>query len=307
MSTKNQIKIIISAEEAGERLDLAISGLYPEISRSRLQKEIKNGNILVNSKPAKPSQILKTDDEILVSLEESPKIEILPENIPIEVLYEDESCAVVYKSKNMLTHPTSKETAGTLVNALLYRFDSLSDCNGDFRPGIVHRLDRNTSGLLLIAKNNPSYENLKAQMQARTITKKYYAVVGGVFDTDSGTINANIGRHPSKPEKMAVTPDGKPAVTHYKVLERFKGFSLLDITLETGRTHQIRVHMAHIGHPIVNDAFYGGPKLPVKTTEQVLQAYSLTFVSPNDGIERTITINFDDDIIKVLNYLRNTK
>ena len=307
MNTKNQTKIIISAEESGERLDIAISRLYPLISRSRLQKEIKNNRILVNSEPAKPSQILKTDDEIEISIEEARKPEILPENIPLEVLYEDETCAVINKPKNMLTHPTTKETSGTLVNALLYRFKTLSDCNGELRPGIVHRLDRNTSGLLLIAKNNAAYEDLKQQMQARTIKKHYYAVVSGNFDTDSGTISTNIGRHPAKQEKMAVTPDGKPAVTHYKVIERFKGFSLLDIRLETGRTHQIRVHMSHIGHPIVNDSFYGGAKLPVKTTEQALQAYSLTFISPADGIEKTISINFDDDIIKLINYLRSTK
>lgn len=307
MNTKNRNKIIITPEEAGERLDSLLCTLYPGLSRSRIQKEIKNGCILVNKAAAKPSKILKIEDEIDISIEEPAKIEILPENLLLKILYEDEKCAVILKPKNMLTHPTAKETSGTLVNALLYHFKTLSDCNGEFRPGIVHRLDRNTSGLLLIAKTNDSYENLKLQMQNRTIEKRYYAVVSGNFENEEGTISTNLGRHPSKPEKMAVCADGKPAITHYSVAERFKGYTLLDIKLETGRTHQIRVHMAHIGHPIVNDSFYGGAKIPVKTTEQALQAYSLTFVSPADGQERTISTDFDDDIIKVLNYLRSTK
>lgn len=307
MSTRNFNKYIISVDEAGERLDVTAARLYPEISRSRLQKEIKSGNILINSLPAKPSQILKTDDELIIEIEEQTHPLILPENLPLKILYEDEACAVINKPKNMLTHPTTKETSGTLVNALLYKFESLSDCNGEFRPGIVHRLDRNTSGLLLIAKTNDAYEHLKSQIQNRSITKKYYAVVSGNFDNDEGTISTNIGRHPAKPEKMTVTEDGKPAVTHYKVIERFNGYTLLDILLETGRTHQIRVHLSHINHPIVNDSFYGGAKLPVKTTEQALQAYSLTFISPFDDKDRTITIDFDDDIIKLLNYLRSTK
>ena len=175
------------------------------------------------------------------------------------------------------------------------------------RPGIVHRLDRNTSGLLMVAKNNSAYEALKKQMQERTIEKKYYALVCGALKDDEGTIIENIGRHPSKPEKMAVTPDGKPSVTHYKVIERFQAHTLLDVTLETGRTHQIRVHMAYIKHPIVNDTMYGGSKLPVKTSEQVLQAYSLKFVSPADNSQKHITLDFDSDIIKTLNYLRSKK
>ena len=189
MSTKNRNKIIITPEEAGERLDSLLCTLYPGLSRSRIQKEIKNGCILVNKAVAKPSKILKIEDEIDISIEEPAKIEILPENLPLKILYEDEKCAVILKPKNMLTHPTAKETSGTLGNALLYHFKTLSDCNGEFRPGIVHRLDRNTSGLLLIAKTNDSYENLKLQMQNRTIEKRYYAVVSGNFENEEGTIS----------------------------------------------------------------------------------------------------------------------
>lgn len=304
-NTKNE-NIVITSDDAGKRLDVFLSELYPDISRSLIQKQIKSGCVQVNQKTTKPSCCLKIDDSIDTSFE-TPKIEISPENIDIEVLYEDSAMAVIKKPKNMLTHPTAGETTGTLVNALLYRFNSLCDLNGTMRPGIVHRLDRNTYGLLMIAKTNEAYEYLKDKMQKHEIKKKYYAVVSGNFDSDKGTISANIGRHPSKPERMAVTPDGKPSVTHYKVIERLDGYTLLDIILETGRTHQIRVHLSSIGHPIVCDSLYGGAKLPVRTSEQVLEAYSLTFTSPDDESEHTISIGYDDDIIKVLNYLRNTK
>lgn len=305
---KNEMpeKFYIDPEDAGSRLDVFLSTLYPEISRSALQKQIKLGNIKVNCLNTKNSYILKTDDMLEINIDLGEKIILEPENIDVDVLYEDEEMLVVNKPKNMLTHPTAKETTGTLVNALLGKYP-LCDCNGEYRPGIVHRLDRNTSGLLMIAKTNRAYEFLKEQMQARTIEKKYYAVVGGNFEVNEGTINKNIGRHPSKPEKMAVIQDGKPSVTHFKVIERFRGFTFLDITLETGRTHQIRVHMAAIGHPVVNDSLYGGAKIPVNTQEQVLQSYSLTFVSPSDNEQKTVTIGQSCDIIKTVNYMRNKK
>lgn len=301
-------KFYIDEEDSGIRADVYLSNIFSDLSRSYIQKQIKNGNILVNNSELKPSQILKNEDEISVNIELETEFRIEPENIPLDIKYEDDVMLVVNKPSGMLTHPTSVEKTGTLVNALLYYTNGrLCDCNGLYRPGIVHRLDRNTSGLLMIAKTNDAYEHLKRQMQQRSIEKKYYAIVSGTFDEPAGTISADIGRHPTKPEKMAVVINGKPSITHYKVLEVIDNFSLIEINLETGRTHQIRVHMSHIGHPIVNDSFYGGKILPVKTHEQVLQAFSLKFVTPFDNTQKHIETGFDNDIIKTLNYLRCKK
>ena len=301
-------EIRLTGDCPGERVDRFLSENMADLSRSYIQKLLKDGSILVNGRSVKANYKINEDDEITIQIPDPEVLDILPENIPLDIKYEDESMLVVNKPAGMLTHPTSTETTNTLVNALLYYTNGhLSDCNGINRPGIVHRLDRNTSGLLMIAKTNAAYENLKAQMQSKTVEKKYYAIVCGNFEAPEGTIDKNIGRHPTKPEKMAVVPDGKPSVTHYKVLEQFKGYTLLEINLETGRTHQIRVHMSHIGHPVANDTMYGATKFPVKTKEQVLEAFSLKFVSPADNAQKHIEIGFDDDIIKSLNYLRSKK
>lgn len=306
--TLNLSENFIIEEDANKRIDTFLSDIYTDLSRSYIQKQIKSGNVLLNNLPVKVSQILKTDDVVNVSFDIQTEVVIEPENIGLDIRYEDDSMLVVNKPSGMLTHPASTEKTGTLVNALLYHYpNSLSDCNGANRPGIVHRLDRNTSGLLMIAKNNAAFESLKKQIQEHSVEKKYYAVVSGNLETDTATINKNIGRHPTKPERMAVTPNGKPSVTHYRVLERFGSHTFIEITLETGRTHQIRVHMSHIKHPIVNDTLYGGQKMPVKTNEQVLQAYSLKFNSPQDGELKTVKLDFDDDIMKTLNYLRSKK
>lgn len=299
---------IVEDSDANSRIDTFLSNIYSGLSRTFIQKQIKDNHVLVNNKIVKPSYILKTDDTVIIDFKTESVYTINPQNINLDIRYEDESMLVVNKPSGMLTHPTSIEKENTLVNALIYKYgDNLSNCNGNNRPGIVHRLDRNTSGLLMIAKTNDAYAFLKEKMQLRDIEKKYYAVVCGNIEQDESTINENIGRHPTRPEKMAVTKDGKPSVTHYKVLERFGTHTLLDIKLETGRTHQIRVHMAYIGHPIVNDTMYGGAKIPVKTSEQVLQAYSLTFISPYDNKVHNVKIDYDSDIIKTLNYLRSKK
>ena len=305
--TKKLKKTFTSTNNAPERIDSYVSSEFEDFSRSQVQAFVKNGLLTVNSQRVKPSYKLNDGDVIEILYEDEEEIKIIPENIPLDIRWEDENMLVVNKPKNMLTHPTTKELTGTLVNALLFKYGygGLSDINGSMRPGILHRLDRNTSGLLMIAKNNFAHENLAEQIRSKTAKRNYLAVVSGVFENRSGTISSNIARHKTKPEKYTVADDGKPSVTHYKVLEQFDKFAFVELELETGRTHQIRVHLSSVGHAIVNDSLYGGQKIKVKTTEQVLQAYKLSFLNPVNRID--IAISPDDDIIRVLNKLRSEK
>lgn len=302
-------KYVFSVQSLTEpiRLDTFLSAEDIFTSRSQVQNLIKKSQVFVNGETRKASFLIKNDDEITVVMSDDFSVLIQPENIDLDIVYEDDDILVINKPKNMLTHPTTKETTGTLVNALLYKYgyNGLSDLNGVLRPGIVHRLDRNTSGLLMVAKNNLAHEFLTKQIKEKTAIRKYLAVVHGNFEKEDGIIDLPVGRHHTKPEKMAVVDDGKPSITIYKVLEQFKGYSFIELTLMTGRTHQIRVHMSHISHPIVNDSLYNKLSLKVRTQEQVLQAYSLKFavMKNNDIIE--LTINPDKDIEKVLNYLRS--
>ncbi len=303
----DSLELIVDEEFSNERLDLFVCAHFEEFSRSKIQKFIKENVILLNGKKTKVATILKEGDVVHFDKPDG-KIVIKPQEIELDIQYEDENMLVVNKPKNMLTHPTSIELENTLVNALLYKYgDNLSTINGEFRPGIVHRLDRNTSGLLMIAKNDKAHEMLAEKIKQKTAKRHYLAVVSGNLDFAEKTICAPIGRCPSNPAKMAVVEDGKPSTTHIKVLERFKGYTFVELILETGRTHQIRVHLSHIGHPIVNDTFYGGKQIGVKTTEQVLQAYQLTFNRLNDNIITTIILEPDEDIKRVLNYLRSKR
>ena len=302
-------KYVFSVQSLSEplRLDAFLSKQSEFSSRSQVQNLIKKGQVLVNGIPVKASFLVKNDDEISVELSDEFNVIIQPENIDIEVVWEDDDILVVNKPKNMITHPTLKETSGTLVNVLLYKYGyvGLSDINGVLRPGIVHRIDRNTSGLLMVAKNNKAHEFLSEQIKTKSAERKYLAVVNGNFDCLEGTVDAPILRHPTKPEKMAVVEGGKPSVTHFKVLEQFKGYSFLELKLETGRTHQIRVHMNHIGHPLVNDSLYAKIPFKVKTTEQVLQSYKLKFATLKSDDIIELEIPQDDDIQRVLKYLRS--
>lgn len=302
-------KYVFSVQSLSEplRLDAFLSKQSEFCSRSQVQNLIKKGQVLVNGIPVKASFLVKNDDEISVQLSDEFNVIIQPENIDIEVVWEDDDILVVNKPKNMITHPTLKETSGTLVNALLYKYGyvGLSDINGVLRPGIVHRIDRNTSGLLMVAKNNKAHEFLSEQIKTKSAERKYLAVVNGNFDCLEGTVDAPILRHPTKPEKMAVVEGGKPSVTHFKVLEQFKGYSFLELKLETGRTHQIRVHMNYIGHPLVNDSLYAKIPFKVKTTEQVLQSYKLKFATLKSDDIIELEIPQDDDIQRVLKYLRS--
>ncbi len=291
--------------DENKRLDSFLSEITPELSRSKIQSLIKSGSVKVNGQDKKSSYLLKEGDKIEFEAPPEEDLTIKPQNIPLDVVYEDENMLVVNKPSGMLTHPTAQERENTLVNALLYKYgQNLSDINGEFRRGILHRLDRNTSGLLMIAKNNKAHEYLAGQIKNHTVTKKYRAIVKGLINDDEFEINAPIARNPNQPHKMTVRDDGKPSKTLVKVLERFKDATYIELTLITGRTHQIRVHMKSINHPVYNDTLYGSGQGKVKTEEQVLQSYYLRFTKPFGDEIIELEIEPDEKLRKVLKYLR---
>ena len=298
--------IFIDENDENKRLDSFLAEVTTDLSRSKIQNFIKSGNVFVNGIPKKASYLLKEDDKVEFEIPQTSEIKIEPENIPLVIIYEDENMLVVNKPSGMLTHPTTIEKSGTLVNALLYKYgENLSDVNGELRRGILHRLDRNTSGLLMIAKNDRAHEFLANQIKNHTITKKYRAIAKGVISQDEFEINSPIGRNQNQPHKMAVREDGKPSRTIVKVLERFKDATYVELTLVTGRTHQIRVHLKSINHPIYNDTLYGAGLGKVKTEEQVLQSYFLRFTKPFGDEIIELEIEPDEKIQKVLKYLRS--
>ncbi|MCR5196347.1 MAG: RluA family pseudouridine synthase [Pseudobutyrivibrio sp.] len=274
--------VIEEPSEEGIRIDKYLASALPEKSRSHYQKAIDNGLVLVNGKVVKSKYQTKLGDEIVITIEPVKEIDILPEDIPIDILYEDDDVIVVNKPKGMVVHPAPGHYTGTLVNALMYHCkDSLSGINGEIRPGIVHRIDMNTTGSLLICKNDKAHNDIAAQIKVHSVNRIYKGIVVGNFKDEEGTIDAPIGRNPKDRKKMAVVSNGREAITHYKVLEQFKGYSYVEFKLETGRTHQIRVHMASIGHPLVGDDVYGKP---VKNLQgQTLHAQTLGFKQPSTG------------------------
>ena len=304
------MKITIDELSENKRIDLFLSEILTNISRSKIQSCIKNGKCFVNQKPIKSSYLVKLGDVVEYNDIVEDIENIYPaEDIPIEIVWEDENMAVVNKPSGMLTHPTNIEKTGTLVNVLLYKYgDNLSDINGLNRRGIVHRLDRNTSGLIMIAKNNKTHEYLAQQIKDRAFTKKYIAIVKGNIEKDEFDIDLPIGRHFSQPQKMSTAKnakDLKESLTKVKVIERLKNATLVELTLITGRTHQIRVHMASIGHPVYNDTLYGFGKIKVKTDEQVLQSYKLKFIKPFTKKEINLEIPYDSKVKRVLEILRS--
>lgn len=300
--------IFIDENDEGKRLDNFLTEITG-CSRSKIQAAVKNGLALVNSMQKKSSYNLKENDRVEFELPDEKDLCIEPENIPLDIVYEDENMLVVNKPSGMLTHPTSLEKKGTLVNALLFRYgENLSDINGEFRRGILHRLDRNTSGLLMIAKNNQAHEFLASQIKQHTVVKKYRAIVKGAYKKDEDKIELPIGRNPKQPQKMCVTTDGKDSITLVKVLEHFgNDATYLELTLITGRTHQIRVHLSYKGHPVYNDSLYGAGQGKVKTEEQVLQSYHLEFTKPFSDEIICLEIEPDEKFQKVLNYYRNRR
>ena len=302
--------LIADEDNLNKRLDVFLSELYEGISRSKIQNAIKSGKVTVNGEEKKASYSLKIDDRIeFENLTPEKVISLEPENIPLEIVWEDENMAVVNKPSGMLTHPTFIETSGTLVNALLYKYgENLSDTNGEFRRGIVHRLDRNTSGLIMIAKNNQTHEYLANLIKEHNLTKKYHAVLKGFYPNETDIISEPIGRNNLNPKKMAVRPDGKPSLTKLKVLEHFGNeATYVELTLVTGRTHQIRVHTSYKNHPVYNDTMYGAGEGKVKTQEQVLQSFYLKFAKPFSSQIIELETEPDEKLTKVLNYFRNRR
>ena len=275
----------VTEEYEDERIDKYISVLIDSLSRSFIQKLLKDGHVLVNDQPVKQNFRLKEGDEVAFSLPKAVEPDILPEDIPLDILYEDDDVLVVNKPKGMVVHPAAGHYSHTLVNALMYHCrDSLSGINGVMRPGIVHRIDRDTTGSLLVCKNDAAHISIAAQLKEHSIVRRYRAVVYGVLDQEEGTVDLPVGRDPHDRKRMAAgVRNGKEAVTHYKVLQRFHGYTYIECRLETGRTHQIRVHMASIGHPLLGDEVYGRGKNPFHLEGQTLHAMVLGFLHPSTG------------------------
>ncbi len=296
----------VDFENEGERLDKYISMLFPEQSRSFFQKIIKEGHVTVNDKPEKANCRLKVEDLVRVEIPDAVETQILPENIPLDVLYEDDDLLVVNKPKGMVVHPSAGHYSGTLVNAIMYHCkDSLSGINGEIRPGIVHRIDMDTTGSLIVCKNDEAHVAVAEQIKVHSVNRIYRGIVYGVVKEDEGMIHAPIGRHPVERKKMAINEkNGKDAITHYKVLERFDKYSYMEFKLETGRTHQIRVHMASIGHPLLGDTLYSNGKSPYKLQGQTLHAMVIGFNHPKSGEYIEISAPLPEYFEKILRDVR---
>ena len=277
--------MILIADISGERLDAFVARCADGITRSAAQKLIEEGNVTRNGKPARKNDKLNPGDEICVTIPAPKEVDIVAREIPLDIVYEDEDVVVINKPKGLVVHPAAGHQDDTLVNGLLYAMgDDLSGINGELRPGIVHRIDKDTSGLLAVAKNDLAHTVLASQLKDHSMHRVYDAIVCGSFREDSGTVDAPIGRHPTDRKKMCVTPrNSKEAVTHWEVVRRYRGYTHIRCRLETGRTHQIRVHMAHIGHPILGDTVYGHKKAELGQDSQCLHAGSLCFKHPRDG------------------------
>jgi len=299
----------VSYEQEGERLDKYLSIIYPDISRSFFQKLIKDNLVVVNEKSEKANYRMKFEDIISISFPDAVETTIEPENIPLDILYEDDDLLIVNKPKGMVVHPSAGHYSGTLVNAVMYHCkDSLSGINGEIRPGIVHRIDMDTTGSLIICKNDNSHVDIAEQIKIHSVNRIYEGIVYGNVKEDEGTIEGAIGRHPVERKKMAINEkNGKPAITHYKVLERFGNYTYMQFKLETGRTHQIRVHMSSIGHPLLGDILYASGKTMFKNLQgQTLHAKTIGFIHPSskEYVEFSAPLPeyFEKLLIKLKNY-----
>ncbi len=305
-SNHTLVEFIVEESEKNERIDKFISLQWEDVTRSFIQKLIKDDLVTVNDKIVKSNYKISPNDKIQIMVPEPEPLDVLAENIPLDIIYEDSDVIIINKGKDMVVHPAPGHMTGTLVNGLLYHCkDELSGINGIMRPGIVHRIDRNTTGLLVVCKNDKAHNSLANQLKVHSITRKYLAVVYGTFREQEGTVEGPIGRHPIDRKKMAINhKNGKPAVTHFKVLEQFSNkYSLIECQLETGRTHQIRVHMASINHPLLGDDTYGPSKCPYSLEGQTLHAKTLGFIHPTTNtyveFEAPLPAYYDDLLSKL--------
>lgn len=298
----------VMEEQEGERLDKYLSIIYSDISRSFFQKLIKDSHVYVNDRVEKANYRMQLEDIVRVQFPDAVTTAIEPENIPLDIIYEDDDLLIVNKPKGMVVHPSAGHYTGTLVNGILYHCkDSLSGINGEIRPGIVHRIDMDTTGSLIVCKNDFSHINIAEQIKAHSVNRIYEGIVCGNVKQDEGTIDAPIGRHPVERKKMAITEkNGKPAITHYKVLERFGNYTYMQFKLETGRTHQIRVHMSGIGHPLLGDTLYSSGKTPFKNLHgQTLHAKTIGFMHPSTGKYIEFQAPLPEYFEKLLTQLKN--
>lgn len=294
----------ITEDLDGERIDKALGMLIDSLSRSFIQKFIKDGKVTVNQQIVKQSAKVFTDDDVIFDLPDAVEPEIPAENIPLDILYEDKDVIVVNKPKGMVVHPAAGHYTGTLVNALMYYCgQELSGINGVMRPGIVHRIDMDTTGSLIVCKNDVAHNSIAAQLKEHSINRVYHAICYGNIKEEEGTVDKPIGRHPADRKKMAVNPKGKDAVTHYKVLKRFGNYTYICCKLETGRTHQIRVHMASIGHPLLGDEVYAGRTVNFKLQGQCLHAMTLGFIHPVSGVYTEVNAPLPEYFIHLLEVL----
>ncbi|WP_316637939.1 RluA family pseudouridine synthase [uncultured Ruminococcus sp.] len=303
----NRLDFVIAGDRIGERLDKYLSDQVENLSRSAASRLIEDGKVTVGEKAVKKNYKLADGDRITVLIDDPKPVDITPEDIPLDIVYEDEHLLVVNKPKGMVVHPAPGNYSGTLVNALMYHCgDHLSGINGALRPGIVHRIDKNTSGLLAVAKSDIAHAGLSEQIKAHSFTRRYLAICYGNIKEDERTVDAPIGRHKIDRKKMCVTQlNSKPAVTHIKVLERYSGFTYIECRLETGRTHQIRVHLSSIGHPIAGDDVYGPSKVITSLHGQCLHAYQLGFIHPVSGEYMEFTADPPESFLRFREKLRN--
>lgn len=300
-----EIRLMVSKELEDERIDKCVRTLIDSLSRAYIQKLLNEKQIFVNGMPVKSSYRVRREDEIFFTIPDKEELDIMPEDIPLDILYEDKDVIVVNKPKGMVVHPAAGHYTGTLVNALMYHCGKeLSGINGVLRPGIVHRIDKDTTGSLIICKNDVSHNSIAKQLKEHSIQRSYQAICYGIMKEDEGIVDKPIGRHPTDRKKMAVNEkNGKRAVTHYRVLKRLNGYTYLECILETGRTHQIRVHMASIGHPLLGDTIYSNRKSPFPLEGQTLHARTLGFVHPMTGEYQEVVAPLPDYFQELLNQL----